>query len=151
MPALANVHHEAYCHECVKGTPGSHAYLRHVATGTNKETAEVGSAKLRKKPAVAARIEELRAMIAVKAEKETFLTVKEKRDFLARIVRTPIGEVDHTSDLCQERTHIEGQDETSVKTRMPDKLAAIKLDNDLAVDGAEAGAAKAIEIHIRRL
>lgn len=35
--------------------------------------------------------------------------------------------------------------------KLPDKLAAIRIDNDLAVDSAEAEANKAMEVIIRKL
>lgn len=56
------------------------------------------------------------------------LSKHEKRAFLARIVRTPIGDVSAASDLCQEHTVTEGM----TKVKMPSKLQAIELDAKLA-------------------
>jgi type IV secretory pathway VirJ component len=94
------------------------------------------------------------ARIRTKAEAlagSAVLTLVEKRTFLARVVRTPIGEVNESSDLCQEKSETHSDSSSTTKLKMCDKLAAIKLDNDLAAEGAEAGMQKALEIIIRKL
>lgn len=72
------------------------------------------------------------------------LTLAEKRDFLARVIRTPIAEVSTDSDLCQEWSETEGDKSSSKRLKMPSKLDAIKIDNDLSGDGAEAEGNKAL-------
>lgn len=151
MPAVRNPKHEAYCHAVVQGEAGSRAYKRLVSKGCTQTSAEAGSCQLQKKPEVAARLAELRAKVAEKAEAETFLTIKEKRDFCARIVRAKGANLDVDGDDADLIQSLSYSKEGSKIYGMPDKLAAIKLDNDLAVDGAEAGANKAIEIVIRKL
>lgn len=152
MPAVKNAKHEAYCHAVVKGEAGSRAYMRIVAKkGTKQTSAEAGSAQLQQKPAVKARLAELRAKIAAKAEAETFLTIKEKRNFCASVVRAKGALLDVEGADAHLIQGLSYSKEGARIYAMPDKLAAIKLDNDLAVDGAEAGANKAIEIIIRKL
>lgn len=148
MPALKNARHERFAQAYAVNSNASEAWRKAGGKGDN---ANVLGSKWLAKVSIKARVEELRAKADTKAEASTVLSILEKREFLARVLRTPIGEIDHKSDLCQERTFIEGQEETSVKIKMPDKLKAIQLDNDLAVDGAEAGANKALEIVIRKL
>ena len=59
-----------------------------------------------------------------------FLTASERREYLARIVRTPIGLVNEQSDLCQYAEFTE----QGRKIKMPDKLTALKLDAQLCGD-----------------
>lgn len=142
MPVLKNPKHERFAQERAKGLDADAAYQK---AGYRRDRGN--AVRLTTKDSVSARIAEIQG----KAETRAVLSIAEKREFLARVMRTPVGEVDHTSPLCQERTFIEGQEETSVKVRMPDKLKAIQLDNDLAADGAEAAANRALEIIIRKL
>lgn len=60
------------------------------------------------------------------AERVQF-TKQDALEFLTDVIRTPIGDVDHKSRLCQERTYIAGQGETSVRVKMPGKLDAVKV------------------------
>jgi hypothetical protein len=60
----------------------------------------------------------------------TVLTIIEKRQFLAGVVRARAGTIEPTSDLLQ---FVKGSE-----LKLPCKIAAIKLDNDLAEEGAEA-------------
>jgi hypothetical protein len=55
----------------------------------------------------------------------------EKREFPARIDRARVGLLDHDSDLLQSVKRANGV----VELKLPDKLAAIQLDNKLAGDG----------------
>lgn len=79
------------------------------------------ASKLGQIPDIQARV----AWLKAKAASDTVLSITEKREICAKIARG--GEKD------------------------ADRLNAIKVDNDLAVDGAEAGANKALEIIIRKL
>lgn len=67
---------------------------------------------------------------------KTLLTLEEKRQFLADVLRTPVGEVDESSPLCQSVKWSEAGKEI----KMPCKLKAIAQDNDLAGEGSEAAA-----------
>jgi len=62
------------------------------------------------------------------------LSVSEKRAFLARAVRTPVGELDEASDLVQEMTYNESANGSSKKVRGVDKLRALELDSRIAGD-----------------
>jgi hypothetical protein len=73
--------------------------------------------ELSKKPAVAARVDELQE-IPVKA---TIATRTELAEFLTRVVRTPIANVDPDSDLAQEH------DAEAGKIKMPGKRECAEL------------------------
>lgn len=160
MPVLDNPRHERFCQERAKGKSADEAYQ---LAGYKRDRG--AASRLSAKVNVTARITELQSLAA----DDTVMSIAEKRKFLADIKRTPIGEIDEMSPLCQEWTYEqaggprgrlkrgdddEGNEEYEeerqrVKVKMPDKLRAIQLDNDLAVDGAEAGKNKAIEIIFR--
>jgi hypothetical protein len=53
------------------------------------------------------------------------LSFDEKREFLAKLVRTPISEIDEDSELAEEM-RVSNDGATSVK--IPSKLKAIELD-----------------------
>ena len=90
--------------------------------------------------------DEIRTEIArqrAEAEKiagSSVLTCAEKRIFFARVVRASPALLPEESDLWQsiKRT------ESGTEFRLPDKLAAIKGDNDLAGTGKEAEANDAL-------
>ena len=71
---------------------------------------------------------ELKTKMERKANQSRFLSLEEKREFLAAAVRTPIGEIDETSPLAQEiRDTPQGRVIKSV-----DKLRALESDAKLA-------------------
>lgn len=70
-------------------------------------------------------VEELKEKLAERAQRKKFLTLDEKREFLAKLVRTPIGDIDEESELAEEvRTANDG----SVTVKIPSKLKALELD-----------------------
>jgi len=59
-------------------------------------------------------------------DSSTTLSMQEKREFLAKVIRTPIGEVEVDSMLAQEVTL---SPDGSMKIKMPSKTDALKIDN----------------------
>lgn len=88
-------------------------------------------------PARVLRRKDVQAYIAAiqkLAATESILTVKEKRAFLARAVRTGAKDIDpdgENSDLVTGWSFSEGESSNSRSIRFVDPLAAIKLDNEL--------------------
>ena len=60
------------------------------------------------------------------------LSYAEKRAFLARAVRTPVGELHEGSDLAQEVTITECKEGTTKKIKALDKARLIEIDNRMA-------------------
>jgi hypothetical protein len=148
MPALKNPKHEAFARNVgILGMTAKDAYLA-VWPASSQRTCEVEGSKLSLKPENVLRINELRNEAAARAAEKDFLTVEEKRAFLAKVVRTPLAEVTPKSELCQEWSETTTRDGGSEKIKMPSKLDAIKLDNELAPD---AGSGGKFEIVIRKL
>lgn len=113
----------------------------------SRETAQTEGPALLRKPHINLRAEELKAEAAARAKEKDFLTIEEKRAFLAKVVRTPLAEVSRESELCQEWSETTTKDGGSERIKMPSKLDAIKLDNELAPENDGKG----FEIIIRKL
>ncbi|CAB4186553.1 hypothetical protein UFOVP1329_25 [uncultured Caudovirales phage] len=145
--------HQKFCDGIVSGMTQRDAY--HAAyPKCGLVACESKASRLVRMGKITAEINRQRALAETLAG-SSVLTLKEKREFLARVVRTPIGNIDHTSDLAQgHKEEVNGGEEMptiwKTKIRTIDKIAAIKIDNDLAEQGAEAGVNKAITIHIKR-
>jgi len=139
---LKKPEHEAFAAHYARSCNAAQAWVH--ATGGDSSHSDANGSKWLRNGSITARVEWFRA----EAEKllrqseaaiarPVVLDIAEKREFLARVVRTPIGEVDEASDLCQA---MEVNDSGGRKYKLPCKIAAIKLDNDLAGEGSEAKA-----------
>jgi phage terminase small subunit len=115
-----------------KGLPISESVRRAGYLFKSDRTEDYGSygCKLLKQDRISSYVSKLRE----KAFSREALSYAEKRAFLARAVRTSIGEIHEGSDLAQEVTITEGKEGTSRKVKAVDKLRAIELDSKLAGD-----------------
>ena len=125
MLCLSNRRHERFAQLVAKGDSGGAAYR--VVCGAKAASAHAAASRLLRIAKVSARIAEIQKA-AVCA---SVMTLLEKRQFLALIVRTPIGQIDENSPLCQWFRRTTGRRAT-LSIRMPDKLQAILLDARLA-------------------
>jgi hypothetical protein len=94
----------------------------------SNEAASKAASRLSKDAEIVRMIDELNAQL----NKSAVLTKQERMEWLSRVVTTPIGEIDNTSELCQESSI----DENGMKFKMPSKIAAIAELNKM--DGAYA-------------
>lgn len=135
---LANARHERFACELAKGNAAGKAYE---LAGYKRDDAS--ACRLSRNPKVKARL----AWLKRQAAAVDVLTIAEKRQFLARLVRCKPSEEPPESDLWN------GIEDTEQGRRykLPDKLRAIALDNDLAGEGAEAGGQKALGELVKRL
>lgn len=129
MPKLNNSKHEKFARLVAKGDVTTTAAYCAIYK-TSSKTAPANASKLAKAPPVALRIAELRA--APPDAQKRFLSLDQKREFLALVVNTPADEVDERSPLCQSADFSETPTGSSRKLRMPDKLKALELDARLA-------------------
>lgn len=90
------------------------------------DAANKAAYRLSKDDVVVRIIGELNAQL----DKSTVLTKQQRMEWLSRVVTTPIGDIDNTSDLCQE--YSVGED--GIKYKMPSKISAIQELNKM--DGA---------------
>ena len=136
---LDNSRHERFACELAKGDVSQDQAYVNAGYSNDRGAASRLSANVN----ILERVKWLKSQAA----SDTVLTIKEKREFCARLVRSKVGELGRDSDLWNSVKVTE--DGTEYK--LPDKLAAIRIDNDLAVEGAEAEANKAMEIIILKL
>ena len=150
---LKKEEHEEFAKHYAVSRNASQAWQH--ATGVFSDHSNANGSKWLKNGSIAARVEWLVAEaerrlreVEENSQAPTILAIMEKRLFLARVVRTPIGEVDESSDLCQS---CEIDDKGGRKYKMPDKLRAIQLDNDLSGEGSEAKSADALTEMMQRI
>lgn len=154
MPALENTKHEAFLLRWLEHTkPIAECYLETVAEPDKplKPKAAIKAAvELLDRPEIIARLEELRllALTVPKTEEEAslVLTVEEKRQWLARAVRLDYTKLDmeKDGDLISTIKQTQFGDQIVVH----DKLAAIRLDNDMTGGG---GGYEEIQLIMRRM
>lgn len=131
-----NARQRKFCELIVDGSSQARAYLDAGYQLSKPDYAWSHSSRLIRNGKIQAYIEELRK----DAETSAVCSLAEKRQFLAQIIRTPIGEVDENSPLAQEKTvRHEGEGATVEKIKMMSKADAIKLDNQLAGHGVGDG------------
>jgi len=124
-PSSLSPRHEAFAQALAKGEVADKAYQ---TAGFKKN--DGNCIRLKGNERIKARVAELQQAGAT----EAVLTIQEKREFLARLMRAKPKELAEDSDLWQEiRTTMDG-----VILKMPDKLRAIQVDNDLSGEGSEA-------------
>jgi hypothetical protein len=136
--------HQKFAEGIVAGKTYADAYLG-AFPKSSADNARKHAPRLNSKPAVQAEIARLRAE-AQKLAGSAVLTTAEKRMICAAIARAAPAELPMNSPLWQsiKRT------KDGTEYRLPCKIAAMKLDNDLAGVGAEAEANKAIAVVVRR-
>lgn len=135
---LTNSRHERFACELAKGNAAGKAYeLAGYKRDDGHASRLAGNGKIR---ARAAWLKRQAAAVDV-------LTIAEKRQFLARLVRCKAAIEPHDSDLWNGVEAVDGV----IKYKLPDKMRAIALDNDLAGEGAEAGGQKALGELVKRL
>lgn len=118
---LRNLNHERFCTLVVSGKPDSVAYRE--AFGCSLESAEKNAWTLRANEGVEGRVVYLMEQVAL----GKVLTRQEAEEFLASVVRTPVGSVDKNSPLAQEVVYEENERGSRTKVKMPGKLEALKL------------------------
>ena len=143
VPRLDNPRHERFANLVAKGDiTDTEAYQ--CALQTTWEAADGNAWRLRGDEGIAARIAYLQQVLRVDA-RGTILTLKERREYLAKVVRTPIAEVNEQSVLCQE-VNRDGETGAVTKIKMPGKLDALRLDAELA---GELGSGARIRVGVQ--
>ncbi len=117
MPILKNQRHERFAQLVATGKSATEAY-RKVYKTTVKVAGSAGGRLLKN-----VQIQQRMAELQQKAAEGAVMSLQEKLEYLAAVKRTPIGEVNETSPLCQSVEWTE----SGKKLKMPDKLKAIEL------------------------
>lgn len=122
--------HAKYCQLRASGdTTRKAAYLA-TYPNASPDSATTLAARLERRASIKAEI----ARLQKRSETPLVLSRQEKREFLARVVRTPIGEVDEDSDLCESKTLYYDKEGNHIRTvlKMPGKATCIEIDNKMA-------------------
>ena len=120
MPILSNSKHEAFARKVAEGRSNGAAYR----AVYGKKGTDANAHRLSRYEKVSERIKELKG----KAESKTLLTITERREFLASVVRSKVGEIDEKSPLAQSVEYTS----KGKKIRLPDKIKALELDAKMA-------------------
>jgi len=122
--------HKIYCRHRADGTLGKREAYLAAFPNASRESAPVLASRLDRKPEIRAEINRLQK----RTETSTVLTRQEKREFLARVVRAKIGEIDETSDLCDSKTLYYDKEGNHIRTvlKLPGKATCIEIDNKMA-------------------
>ena len=94
------------------------------------DTAKSSASTLLTNPNIIAEIERLQKLTTT----EKVMSRKEKREFLAAVKRTPIGEISEDSELAQEKIVTVSQHGESTRIKMMSKKDAVDMDNRMAGD-----------------
>ena len=134
-----------FCEGVVSGLNGTEAYCA-AYPDSSREAARRSASDLLGQADIRAEIAALRAK-ADEMAGSAVLTLAEKRSFLARVVRARVSQEPEDSDLWAsiKRT------EFGTEYKLPDKLGAIKADNDLAGEGSEAAGNDALGALLERV
>ena len=150
IPLPKDPRHQRFADNLIAGMSASEAY---VAAGFKASKATKGSAagRLKKSRAVRDYMDAIRQASAV----STVLSVIEKREFFARIVRTPITKLDpdneENGDLIKSFAKNESEMGSSIRLEKLDPLKAIELDNKLSGDDPETNSLRDLADAIGRL
>lgn len=131
---LKNARHEQFAQRIFKGESASDAYSS--VYKIKGAAARVNASRLLSKANVSERIANLQS----KTESKNVLSIQEKRELYALIVRTPIADIDENSILCASVKRITTDQGGSIEYKTLDKLKATELDTELAghIKAAEA-------------
>lgn len=140
IPLPKDPRHQRYADGILSGLDGWEAYQRAYTLGKKKPakaSCHTGHKRLKGKPDVIAYLRAIRQQSAG----TTLLSVNEKREFFARIVRTPITSLSHereeNADLIKSYSVNESETSSNVRLEKLDPLKAIELDNKLAGEDPE--------------
>lgn len=114
-----------FCRNLIGGMNQRTAYLSAGYNASSTESADAAASQVKARPRVSEYLRQLREA----AFTANVLSLAEKRDFLARAVRTPLSSISADSDLAQ---GIKYDREGNAELKIPDKLKALELDAKLA-------------------
>ena len=115
----------------LEGLPLSKSYLLAGYKSSSIENAASDACRLIKTAKVSQAIERARA---VEWEK-TVMSLAERKAYLSSVARTPAGQVDRDSPLCQEYSEeVDQSGNVKKKVKMPNKLEAINILSKLSGD-----------------
>lgn len=146
IPLPKDPRHQRFADLVLGGMRAAEAYRKAGFKAKSKSSILSLASRMSKNVNVLAYMDAVRRASA----KETVLGVLEKREFLARIVRTPLMSIDphhpehKDGDLIRKYKRVTGEDSDRVEIEKLDALKALAEDNKLSGDDPEANAAAAL-------
>lgn len=150
IPLPKDPRHQRFADNLLQGMNNTEAYI---AAGfkVSPRVAQANAPRLKKTKPVKDYLQAVRQASAT----STVLSVIEKREFFARIVRTPITKLsldsDKNSDLIKSYSTNETEGSSSLRLEKLDPLKAIELDNKLSGDDPEANSLRDLAEAIAKL
>lgn len=142
-----------FCEGIVAGKNGTEAYCG-AYPESSVEAGRKNAPRLMSNDGIKAEIQRMRDKADTKAG-SSVLTLMEKRQWIARLLRADLSENvdgDLWAGVDREQKRGEGNEDVEiVKIRLPDKIRAMELDNDLAGEGSEAAANDALRGLLERV
>lgn len=126
IPLPKDPRHQRIADLVLGGMQQSEAY-RQVYPKGKTESARPLAARVMKRPDVRAYMGTIRQ----RAASAQVLSITEKREFCARVVRARITELPDNSDLWQEYREEETETSHRIFKKLPSKTDCLKIDNDL--------------------
>ena len=115
----------------LEGLPLSKAYLLSGYKSSSVENAASDACRLIKTPKISQAIQKAKE---VEWEK-TVMSLAERKAFLSQVARTPAGQVDKDSPLCQEYSEdVDQMGNVKKRVKMPNKLEAVNILSKLSGD-----------------
>ena len=115
----------------LEGMPLSKAYLLAGYKSSSIENAASDACKLIKSPKVSQRIKKLKE---IEWENQV-MSLAERKAYLSQVARTPAGQVDKDSPLCQEYSEdVDQLGNVKKRVKMPNKLEAVNILSKLSGD-----------------
>lgn len=144
--------HQKFAELLALGTSAGPAYAEAYSKPAITASVAAAGRRLATQSHIAAKVQSIREKAAIESEAATVLSLQEKRQFLARIVRTPVTLLDpddkSTHDLIKKVSiKVIGSGEnldTTTEVEGYDKIKAIVEDTNLAGDGAESDTMRVI-------
>jgi len=115
----------------LEGLPLSKAYLLSGYKSSSVENAASDACRLIKTPKISQAIQRAKE---IEWEK-TVMSLAERKAFLSSVARTPAGQVDKDSPLCQEYSEdVDQMGNVKKRVKMPNKLEAVNILSKLSGD-----------------
>jgi len=123
-----NKRQQLFCHYLTEGDSQAQSYLKAGFKANTIQQAGSNAIRLMRTERVSSYLAKLKEVQFTKQA----LTYAEKRSFIARSIRTPVGELHEGSDLTQEVTIIEGKEGMTKRIKALDKARLLEIDNRMA-------------------
>ena len=150
IPLPNDPRHQRFADLVLSGETPPEAYRKAGFSATSTQSRAAASCRLLKNVKIATYM----AAVRGKAAQGAVLTLQQKREFLCRIVTTPLMSIDpkgKDGDLIRKYKSVQTETGGSEEIEKLDPLKAIDLDNKLTGEDAESGAMNSLSAALAAL